>query len=51
MVTMLINYYGNMEASKKKTLIVSGIVLATLGLGILAYSQLKKKGIEIKIGR
>jgi hypothetical protein len=41
-----------MEATRQKELVmVGGLILATVGLTIIAYRQLKKKGIEIKIGR
>jgi hypothetical protein len=39
-----------MEANKKKLVIYGGVLIVTFGLGFLAYNQLKKKGITIKLG-
>ena len=48
---MLINYYGNMDATKKNELIlVSGLVILTFTLGYVGYKRLKEKGLLIKIG-
>ena len=51
MAITLINYYGNMEASKEKELLlVGGLIALTIVLGVVAHNQLKKKGISLKIG-
>ncbi len=41
---MLINYYGDMEATKKRELALVG------GLIFIVYKRLEKKGINIRIG-
>lgn len=51
MVIMPINYYGNMEATRKKEVALVGVlIIVTFGLGFIAFKQLKKKGITIKLG-
>lgn len=48
---MLINYYGDMEATKKRELaLVGGLIILTFGLGFIVYKRLEKKGINIRIG-